>query len=97
MITTSNHHGKTKSQMTLSLSSGGLICVTKTHHKTDSDESTVAVKRVLELLEEEGLWNHVEIKKCDRYIKDTSIIDRKDMQDEKYISGTLYLFRKPLV
>ncbi|XP_070765071.1 methyltransferase-like protein 27 [Enoplosus armatus] len=76
---------------------GGLICLTKTQHRTDSKDSTVAVERELQLLEEEGLWTCTGIKKSDRYMKDTSVTDREDTQDESFISGTLYLFRKPLM
>lgn len=69
--------------------------MTKTQHRTDSKDSAVAVERELQLLEEEGLWTRIGIKKSDRYMKDTSMIE--EVGDEDFISGIVYLFRKPFM
>lgn len=79
-----------------SFCTGGLICLTKTQHRTDSKDSTPAVERELQRLEKERVWTCIEIKKSDSYIKDTSMLDGEDVH-EGFISGTVYLFRKPLI
>lgn len=78
-----------------SFRTGGLICLTKTQHRTDSPEATPAVERELQRLEKDGLWTCITVKKSDRYIKDTAMIEKED--DEGFISGTVYLYRKPLI
>lgn len=87
---------KSKSPMVFfSFRTGGLICLTKTQHTTDTTEATPAVERELQRLEKEGVWTCVTIKKSDRYIKDTAMIEKED--NEGFISGTVYLYRKPLI
>ncbi|XP_041791215.1 methyltransferase-like protein 27 [Chelmon rostratus] len=76
---------------------GGLICVTKAQHKTDPEGFTALVEKEFKLLEDEGLWCSVDVKKSDRYIRDASLAGQKDKQDVGFTSGTAYLFRKPLV
>nr|XP_046248615.1 methyltransferase-like protein 27 [Scatophagus argus] len=76
---------------------GGLICLTKAQHRTDPEGFMASLERELQLLEDEGLWTHVGFNKSDRYITDSNMLGREDMQDERFLSGTVYLFRKPLL
>ncbi|XP_071759843.2 methyltransferase-like protein 27 [Centroberyx gerrardi] len=76
---------------------GGFVCITGANHKVEFGHDYKAeVERELQLMEEEGLWTRVEAKETDRYIDDIYDRDRKDMQDEIHVSGTVYLYRKSL-
>uniref|UniRef100_A0A3B4Y914 Uncharacterized protein n=1 Tax=Seriola lalandi dorsalis TaxID=1841481 RepID=A0A3B4Y914_SERLL len=60
---------------------GCLICIMKSQHRTDCKNFNTALERELQLLVDEGLWTFGGIK----------------TQEERFIGGTVYLYRKPLV
>jgi len=56
----------------------------------------VSLEAELQLMEEEGLWSHVTTKEMDWYMIDVySNCDH--VQKDKYLHGTMYLYRKFLL
>uniref|UniRef100_A0A8C4H978 Methyltransferase domain-containing protein n=1 Tax=Dicentrarchus labrax TaxID=13489 RepID=A0A8C4H978_DICLA len=56
------------------------------------------LERELQLMEEEGLWSPVGIKQTDRYMEDPHLSAEraKDMQEERYIRGSVYLYKRSI-
>ncbi|XP_034021438.1 methyltransferase-like protein 27 [Thalassophryne amazonica] len=73
---------------------GGYICMIKGDHRSeDHDEYKVALEMELQLMEEEKLWSRVSVKEFDKYMTD---MYSEDVQEDKYVTGTGYLYRKNL-
>ena len=51
-------------------------------------EYRVCLEKELRLMEEEGLWSHVDTKEMHNYMMDCN--------SEQYINGTMHLYRKSL-
>lgn len=47
-----------------------------------------------QLMEEEGLWKLLEIKRLDRYMTDLQPNPVSKVLEERNITGTIYLYRK---
>ncbi|XP_035529043.1 methyltransferase-like protein 27 [Morone saxatilis] len=78
---------------------GGLVCMARGEHTgTPANQYKKDLERELQLMEEEGLWSPVGIKQTDRYMEDPHLSAEraKDMQEERYISGTVYLYKKSI-
>ncbi|XP_044062721.1 methyltransferase-like protein 27 [Siniperca chuatsi] len=77
---------------------GGFVCMARGDHTgTPANKYKEDLERELQLMEEEGLWSPVGLKLTDRYMQDPHLNterDRKDLQEERYISGTVYLYKK---
>lgn len=69
------------------------------HTGTAANKYKEDLERELQLMEEEGLWSPVGIKQMDKYMEDPHLNtdrDRKDLQEPRYISGTVYLYKKSI-
>ncbi|XP_030284392.1 methyltransferase-like protein 27 [Sparus aurata] len=79
---------------------GGFICIARGLYPGATEEIYKKdLERELQLMEDKGLWSLVGIKPTDRYIKNvhlTTEADRKDEQEEQYISGNVYLYKKSI-
>ncbi|KAM6943967.1 uncharacterized protein PEZ65_001896 [Lycodopsis pacificus] len=75
---------------------GGHICMSRNGQKSESgNKYKVSMEKELQLMEEEGLWSHVITKEMGKYMID--VYDNcEDVQNEKYVPGTMYLYRKSL-
>ncbi|XP_037639605.1 methyltransferase-like protein 27 isoform X1 [Sebastes umbrosus] len=75
---------------------GGYICMSRVDPKSESgNKYKVSMEKELQLMEEEGLWTHVITREMDKYMMDVYNIC-KDVHDEQYLNGTMYLYRKSL-
>uniref|UniRef100_A0A3P9L4A6 Methyltransferase like 27 n=1 Tax=Oryzias latipes TaxID=8090 RepID=A0A3P9L4A6_ORYLA len=68
---------------------GGLICMT-TRSNSDNLEYKTALERELQQMEKEGLWSCVEITEVTDWERAVS------EQEDGYISGVVYLFKKTI-
>ncbi|XP_018534323.1 methyltransferase-like protein 27 isoform X2 [Lates calcarifer] len=77
---------------------GGFVCMVRGDHTgAPADKYKKDLERELQLMEEEGLWSLVGIKRVDRYMEDPHVNpERDDVQDKPYISGTVYLYQKSI-
>uniref|UniRef100_A0A4W6BYU3 Methyltransferase type 11 domain-containing protein n=1 Tax=Lates calcarifer TaxID=8187 RepID=A0A4W6BYU3_LATCA len=77
---------------------GGLCGMVRGDHTgAPADKYKKDLERELQLMEEEGLWSLVGIKRVDRYMEDPHVNpERDDVQDKPYISGTVYLYQKSI-
>ncbi|XP_037639584.1 methyltransferase-like protein 27 [Sebastes umbrosus] len=79
---------------------GGFVCISRCGHRsTPGNEYKKDLERELQLMEEEGLWSPVGLKQTDRYMENPRLSpDRvKSLQkEERYLSGSVYLFRKSI-
>lgn len=69
------------------------------HRGTPANKYREDLERELQLMEEEGLWSPVGIKKTDRYMEDPHLSPERVkvmQQEERYISGTVYLYKKSI-
>lgn len=55
-----------------------------------------SMERELQLMVEEGLWSPVDTKEMHRYMMDVYNDKSKDEKREKFLQGTMYLYRKSL-
>ncbi|XP_068586090.1 methyltransferase-like protein 27 isoform X2 [Cebidichthys violaceus] len=83
-------------ELCLAAKPGGYICMSRNDLKSESgNKYKVSMEKELQLMEEEELWSHVTTKEMDKYMID--MYDNcEDMQNEKYLYGTMYLYRKSL-
>ena len=81
-------------------SAGGFVCISRADHRnTSSDKYKKDLERELQLMEDEGLWSPVKVKKMDKYMEDPHLSPErvKDLQqEEQFISGTVYLYKKSI-
>ncbi|KAK9522330.1 hypothetical protein VZT92_018803 [Zoarces viviparus] len=83
-------------ELYLAAKPGGHICMSRNDLKSESgNKYKVSMEKELQLMEEEGLWSHVITKEMDKYMIDV-YSNCEDAQNEKYLSGTMYLYRKSL-
>ncbi|XP_071395027.1 methyltransferase-like protein 27 [Centroberyx affinis] len=79
---------------------GGFVCMTRGDHRVESTYQFKAdLEKEFQLMEEEGLWTCVEAKETDKYMRnvyDINMRDMRDVQEEEYISGSVYLYRKSI-
>ncbi|KAM8734597.1 methyltransferase-like protein 27 [Acanthopagrus schlegelii] len=78
---------------------GGFICIAKGSHPGAEEIYKKDLERELQLMEDEGLWSLVGIKPTDRYMENafvTTEADGKDEQEERYITGNVYLYKKSI-
>ncbi|XP_073340803.1 methyltransferase-like protein 27 [Pagrus major] len=79
---------------------GGFICIAKGLYPGAREERYKKdLDRELQLMEDEGLWSLVGNNPTDRYMENsylTTEADRKDEQEERYISGNVYLYKKSI-
>lgn len=65
--------------------------------KSESGEKYKAsMERELQLMEEEGLWTHVDTREMNKYIMDVYNNYSKEEEEEHYLHGTVYLYKKSL-
>ncbi|KAF1388569.1 hypothetical protein PFLUV_G00091660 [Perca fluviatilis] len=75
---------------------GGYVCMSRVDPKLESgDKYKVCLEKELQLMEDEGLWTRVISQEMDRYVIDVNNY-LKDQHDDKYLYGTMYLYRKAL-
>ncbi|KAK9522328.1 hypothetical protein VZT92_018802 [Zoarces viviparus] len=83
-------------ELCLAAKPGGHICMSRNGLKSESgNKYKVSMEKELQLMEEEGLWSHVITKEMDKYMIDV-YSNGEDAQNEKYVPGTMYLYRKSL-
>ncbi|XP_034535037.1 methyltransferase-like protein 27 [Notolabrus celidotus] len=71
---------------------GGYVCMSRVDPDSElGDEYKESMERELQLMEEEGLWTRVASEEMKNYMMDVS-----SKQEEKYLVGTMYLYRKSL-
>ncbi|XP_042345410.1 methyltransferase-like protein 27 [Plectropomus leopardus] len=76
---------------------GGYVCMSSVDHETVSGhEYTMSLEREMKLMEGEGLWTPVDTKEMDKWLMDPFSGD-ENKQNEKYLSGTMYLYRKSVI
>ncbi|XP_074495158.1 methyltransferase-like protein 27 isoform X2 [Sebastes fasciatus] len=79
---------------------GGFVCMVRGDHRgTPANDYKKDLERELQLMEEEGLWSPVGLKLSDKYMEDPHLnINRvKDLQkEERYLSGSVYLYKKSI-
>ncbi|XP_054476921.1 methyltransferase-like protein 27 [Anoplopoma fimbria] len=79
---------------------GGFVCISRGDHRgTAGTEYKKDLERVLQLMEEEGLWSPVGLKQTDRYMEDLDLNPEEVQelqQEERYIRGTGYLYKKAI-
>ncbi|XP_049438618.1 methyltransferase-like protein 27 isoform X1 [Epinephelus fuscoguttatus] len=79
---------------------GGFVCISRGDHTaTPSIEFRKELERELQLMEDEGLWSPVGVKETDKYMENPHLdAERvKDLQqEERYISGRVYLYKKSI-
>lgn len=66
---------------------GGLVCMT-TRNNQDNVEYKKALDQELKQMEEEGIWSCVEVVNVDEWERAVS------EQEDGYISGTVYVYKK---
>lgn len=73
---------------------GGYVCMSRVEIKLESgDEYKRCMERELQLMVEEGLWTLVATGEINKYIKD--VYHENDKQEnEKFLDGCIYLYRK---
>ncbi|XP_075934612.1 methyltransferase-like protein 27 isoform X1 [Anarhichas minor] len=80
---------------------GGFVCMSRGDHTgTAGDEYKKDLERELQLMEEEGLWNPAGLKRADRYMEDPHLSPERVKElpkEERYISGTVYLYKKSIL
>ncbi|XP_049902150.1 methyltransferase-like protein 27 isoform X2 [Epinephelus moara] len=75
---------------------GGYICMSRVDPKSESGNNyKVSLEKELQLMEEEGLWTHVDTKEIDKYMM-TVYNNHNNNKNEQYLDGTMYLYRKSL-
>nr|ACQ57855.1 Williams-Beuren syndrome chromosomal region 27 protein [Anoplopoma fimbria] len=81
-------------ELCLAAKPGGYVCMSRNNTKSESgNKYKVSMEKELQLMEEEGLWTHVITKEMDKYMIDVYNYGEGE-QNEKYLYGTMYLYRK---
>ncbi|XP_033495685.1 methyltransferase-like protein 27 isoform X1 [Epinephelus lanceolatus] len=76
---------------------GGYICMSRVDPKSESGNNyKVSLEKELQLMEEEGLWTHVDTKEMDKYMMTVHNNHNNNNKNEQYFDGTMYLYRKSL-
>ncbi|KAK2909620.1 methyltransferase-like protein 27 [Channa argus] len=74
---------------------GGYVCMTRVDPKSESgDRYKASMELELHLMEDEGLWTHVATEDMHHYMVDVYNNHNKEEQNEQYLNGTMYLYRK---
>uniref|UniRef100_A0A8C2WRB1 Methyltransferase domain-containing protein n=1 Tax=Cyclopterus lumpus TaxID=8103 RepID=A0A8C2WRB1_CYCLU len=80
---------------------GGLVCMSRGDHRGAAGlDYKKDLERELQLMQEEGLWSPVGLKHTDRYMEDPHLNTQRVQelqQDQRFISGTAYLYKKALI
>uniref|UniRef100_UPI0037E8CE30 methyltransferase-like protein 27 n=1 Tax=Semicossyphus pulcher TaxID=241346 RepID=UPI0037E8CE30 len=75
---------------------GGYVCMSRVDPKSEpGDKYKTSMERELQLMEEEALWTRVATGEMNNYMMDISKI-YKEKENEQYLAGTMYLYRKSL-
>ncbi|TNN34074.1 Williams-Beuren syndrome chromosomal region 27 protein [Liparis tanakae] len=83
-------------ELCLAAAPGGYVCMSRNGLESESgNQYKVSLEAELQLMEEEGLWSHVTTKEIDQYMIDVYNCDH--VQKDKYVHGTMYLYRKSLL
>ncbi|XP_060889317.1 methyltransferase-like protein 27 [Labrus mixtus] len=73
---------------------GGYVCMSRVDPKSESGEKyKLSMKRELQQMEEEGLWSPVSTGDMKKYMMD---VYHNQKEDEQYLDGTMYLYRKSI-
>uniref|UniRef100_A0A673AMN8 Methyltransferase domain-containing protein n=2 Tax=Sphaeramia orbicularis TaxID=375764 RepID=A0A673AMN8_9TELE len=79
---------------------GGLVCIARGNYRRPIHiEYTENLQKEQQLMEEEGLWGLKGTKQIDRYIRNPDVEcggDGEDIQEDQFISGTVYLYKKSI-
>ncbi|KAK5921525.1 hypothetical protein CgunFtcFv8_018883 [Champsocephalus gunnari] len=79
---------------------GGLVCMTRGDHRgSPSEHYGKDLQRELQLMEDEGLWRPAGHKRTLRYMQDPYLSGegvRDLLPEERFLSGTVYLFQKSI-
>ncbi|XP_056295807.1 methyltransferase-like protein 27 [Pseudoliparis swirei] len=83
-------------ELCLAAKPGGYICMSRICLESEAaNEYKVSLEAELQLMEEEGLWSHVNTKVTEKYMIDV-YNNCDDVQNDKYTNGAKYLYRKSL-
>ncbi|XP_068586088.1 methyltransferase-like protein 27 [Cebidichthys violaceus] len=77
---------------------GGYVCMAR-GNQTKKNEFKKDLERELQLMEEEGLWSPAGLKQADRYMEDPHLNSERVKElpkEERYITGTVYLYKKSI-
>ncbi|XP_020515303.2 methyltransferase-like protein 27 [Labrus bergylta] len=73
---------------------GGYVCMSRVDPKSESGEKyKLSMKRELQQMEEEGLWSPMSTGDMKKYMMD---VYHNQTEDEQYLDGTMYLYRKSI-
>ncbi|XP_068425390.1 methyltransferase-like protein 27 [Clinocottus analis] len=79
---------------------GGLVCMSRGDHSGAAGQQyKKELERELQQMQEEGLWSQVGLKYTDRYMEDLHLDPERVQelqQEQRFISGTAYLYKKAL-
>ncbi|KAL7393440.1 hypothetical protein ABVT39_010934 [Epinephelus coioides] len=79
---------------------GGFVCISRGDHTaTPSIKYRKELERELQLMEDEGLWSPVGVKETDKYMENPHLNAERVkelQQEERYISGRVYLYKKSI-
>ncbi|XP_035464057.2 methyltransferase-like protein 27 isoform X1 [Scophthalmus maximus] len=74
---------------------GAYICMSRVDPRSEAgDEYKVSMEQELQLMEDEGLWTLVATKEMHRYMLNFYQNYNEGEQNEHYLNGTMYLYRK---
>ncbi|TNN25121.1 Williams-Beuren syndrome chromosomal region 27 protein [Liparis tanakae] len=83
-------------ELCLAAKPGGYVCMSRNGLESQSGHQyKLSLEAELQLMEEEGLWSHVTTRETDRYMIDMYKYCDAEQKD-KYVHGTMYLYRKSL-
>ncbi|KAM6995251.1 methyltransferase-like protein 27 [Tautogolabrus adspersus] len=75
---------------------GGYVCMSRVDLKSESGEKyKLCMKRELQQMEEEGLWTRVSTGQMNKYMMNV-YHNYKEDENEPYLDGTMYLYRKSI-
>lgn len=75
--------------------SGAYVCMSRVNPiPEDADEYKDKMEALLKLMEDQHLWSLVATQATDKYMKDPYHNCDKEVDEDHYLTGTLYLFKK---
>ncbi|KAM9353591.1 methyltransferase-like protein 27 [Symphorus nematophorus] len=78
---------------------GGFVCMARGDHRgAAAHKYKQDLETELQLMEDEGLWSLCGVQHTDRYMEDPHLNPERveDVQEERYVSGTVYLYKKSI-
>ncbi|XP_060936796.1 methyltransferase-like protein 27 [Limanda limanda] len=74
---------------------GALVCMARGNHtETQAEEYKQELERELQLMEDEGLWTPAGRRHADRYMRSSNLSPEREQDQQPFISGTVYLYKK---